>query len=78
MGHSYVNILDNVSGKCKHTFRGHADSVNYVGFMPFTNTIYTCSGDKTISLWDCRTSLCAQTFFGHSNAVNHAAFPSKV
>ncbi|KAL2916767.1 hypothetical protein HK105_203546 [Polyrhizophydium stewartii] len=59
------------------TFRGHADSVNHVGWQPFTNTLFTCSGDKTVSFWDARTGLCAQTFFGHTNTINHACFSLK-
>merc|ERR1712072_228846 len=31
-------------------------------------------GDKTLSLWDCRSGLCAQTFYGHKNACNSIAF----
>jgi WD40 repeat protein len=36
------------SGKCKQTFRGHVDAVNRVAFLPFTNTLASCSGDKTV------------------------------
>ena len=43
------------SGQCVVTLRGHADSVNAVRFLPFSNTLCTCSADKTISLWDART-----------------------
>ena len=50
------------------------DSVNSVVFQPFSNHMCTCSGDKTISMWDCRTGLCIQTFYGHTNACNHATF----
>lgn len=37
------------------TLRGHADSVNEVAFLPFLNTLVTCSADKSVSLWDTRT-----------------------
>ena len=40
----------------------------------YANTIATASGDKTLSLWDCRSGLCAQTFYGHKNACNSIAF----
>ena len=36
------------------TLRGHADSVNAVRFLPYSNTLSTCSSDKTISIWDAR------------------------
>ena len=32
------------------------------------------SGDKTVSMWDIRTSQCVQTFYGHNNAVNSCKF----
>jgi WD40 repeat protein len=41
--------------RCRYTLRGHADSVNSVEFLPFSNTILTSSADKTLSLWDGRT-----------------------
>lgn len=37
------------------TLRGHADSVNGVVFMPYSNTLVSCSADKTLALWDTRT-----------------------
>lgn len=38
------------------TLRGHADSVNDAAFLPFSNTLATCSADKSVSLWDIRTA----------------------
>ena len=58
--------------RCRQTFRGHVESVNYVAFQPFSNNVLTASGDKTVSLWDLRTGLCVQTFYGHGNACNQA------
>ena len=69
-----AKLWDVVTGKAKQAFRGHVDSVNSVCFQPFSNTIATGSGDKTVSLWDCRSGLCVQTFYGHQNAVNDTAF----
>ncbi|KAJ3195929.1 Talin-1 [Irineochytrium annulatum] len=68
-----AKLWDITTGKCRQTFRNHADSVNHVGFIPFTNTVFTGSGDKTLSLWDARTGLCTQTLFGHRNAINNVA-----
>ena len=64
--------------RCRNTLRGHADSVNSIMFLPFSNTLVTCSADKTISLWDARTGLCAQTLYGHVHSINHVAFNNKV
>lgn len=67
------------------TLRGHADSINAVQFLPYSNTVATCSADKTVSLWDARTvsvlplqqsiyyffkGLCLQTYYDHQNACN--------
>lgn len=64
--------------RCRQTFRGHVDSVNEATWQPYTNVLCTASSDKTVSLWDARTSLCLQTFYGHANSCNHAAFNPKV
>ena len=52
---TFVSMCTHASGQCVVTLRGHADSVNAVRFLPFSNTLCTCSADKTISLWDART-----------------------
>lgn len=41
--------------RCRFTLRGHADSVNTIEFLPFSNTLLSSSADKTVSLWDART-----------------------
>ncbi|EFJ12058.1 hypothetical protein SELMODRAFT_425818 [Selaginella moellendorffii] len=40
---------------------------------------YSCmaSSDKTVSLWDARSSFCVQTSYGHQSSCNHAAFDPK-
>lgn len=42
-------------GVCVSTLRGHADSVNALSFMTYSNTLLTTSADKTVSMWDLRT-----------------------
>ena len=66
------------SERCRNTLRGHTDSVNSIEFLPFSNTLCTCSADKTISLWDARTGLCAQTLYEHQHAINHVSFNLQV
>ncbi|XP_064371420.1 sperm-associated antigen 16 protein isoform X2 [Dromaius novaehollandiae] len=65
------------SGRCRHTLRGHKDSVNSTEFLPFSNTVLTSSADKTLSLWDTRMGLCAHTLHGHLHSCNHATFNMK-
>ena len=55
LNETFVSMCIHASGQCVVTLRGHADSVNAVRFLPFSNTLCTCSADKTISLWDART-----------------------
>ena len=50
-----AKVWDLNSLRCRYTLRGHADSVNSIEFLPFSNTLLTCSADKTLSLWDART-----------------------
>jgi len=32
--------------------------------------VLSASGDKTISVWDMRTTHCAQTYIGHKSSIN--------
>ena len=43
------------SKRCVLTLRGHADSVNSVQFLPYSSVLCSCSADRTVSLWDCRS-----------------------
>jgi len=52
-----AKLWDLTVGRCRQTFRGHVDSINSIVFQPFANVIATASGDKTLSLWDCRSGL---------------------
>ena len=72
-----AKLFDLPVSKVRHTFRGHADSVNHVMFQPYSNILGTCSADKTVSMWDIRSGLCIQTFYGHHNSVNHVSFNLK-
>ena len=49
-----AKVWDLNSLRCRYTLRGHTDSVNSIEFLPFSNTLLTCSADKTLSLWDAR------------------------
>lgn len=48
-------LWDLNSLRCRFTMRGHADSVNSIEFLPYSNTLLSSSADKTLSLWDART-----------------------
>ena len=66
-----AKLIDMHVGRCRHTLRGHLDSVNKAVFCRNNpSNILTCSADKSVSLWDCRTAHCAWTLFEHSSAVS--------
>jgi WD40 repeat protein len=43
-----AKVWDLNSLRCRYTLRGHTDSVNSIEFLPYSNTLLTCSADKTI------------------------------
>ena len=51
-----VKMWDLNMTKSRFTFRGHVDSVNSIQFLPYTQTFASGSGDKTVAMWDIRTS----------------------
>lgn len=69
-----AKLIDLSVGRCRHTLRGHLDSVNKSIFSKKNpDLVYTCSADKSVSLWDCRTAHCSWTLFEHSAAVSDVA-----
>ena len=70
-----AKLIDLACSKTRHTFRGHVDSVNSAIFTSLGGTshqqlIITGSADKSVSLWDPRTTNCIHTFFQHTNSVS--------
>ena len=55
LAYSPTIYIADFSGVCAVTLRGHADSVNRVKFIPYSDSLASCSADKTVSLWDIRT-----------------------
>jgi len=73
-----VNVVG-CSLRCRHTMRGHTESVNAVQFLPCSNILITCSADKTVSMWDARTVSTftvsvIQAQFGQWHQVGHPAW----
>lgn len=71
-----VKIWDLGSSRCRTTFRAHADSVNSVQFLPFSNTLISGSADKTVILWDARAVSFDLTIFrAHENFILYSSIP---
>ena len=67
-----AKLIDLNRGKCRHTLRGHVDSINRAVFRD-QNSVLTASADKSVSLWDIRTSNCTSTSFAHRSVVSDVA-----
>ena len=76
MDHS-AKLLDLEVGKTRHAFRAHVDAINSVKFFD-ENSVVTGSADKSVSVWDMRSSHhCSHTLFWHrKSAVNALAVNS--
>jgi Prp8 binding protein len=66
-------VLWNVFGDCKNTavLNGHKNAVLEANWSPNGHSIYSCSADKTVALWDVETATRTRNFLGHT-AVVHA------
>ena len=57
--------MTNILSK-KHTLEGHTNTVNNI-ILYHHNKLISCSGDKTIKIWDLNTGKCLKTLKGHTN-----------
>ena len=69
--HDYLFTLFH---KNQRMFHGHTDAVNCVAFSPDGERIVSGSNDRTLRMWDARTSQEILTFTGHSGSVLCAVF----
>jgi WD40 repeat protein len=51
------------------TLQGHSNRVFCVAFSPDSQILASCSGDRTIKLWNPITGQCLNTFYGHNSWV---------
>lgn len=69
-----VPHIEYSSASLIQTLAGHSGWVRAVAFSPDGKQIASGSTDRTIKLWDVRTSDLQKTLGGHSNAVRAVAF----
>lgn len=55
---------------CQDALLGHQGSTTGVAVEADGNTMYTCSTDKSLKVWDLRKNRCMDTLFGHVSAVS--------
>lgn len=62
----------NVYGECENisVMSGHTGSIQEVHFSPDGGSLYTCSTDKNLSIWDVQTSQRIRKLKGHTGFVN--------
>lgn len=66
-------LMDAQTYKTTAQFRGHDDFVFKVAFSPDSRRLASCSGDRTIRLWQIDNGAC-QVLRGHSDEVQALAF----
>ncbi|KAJ6259902.1 Beta-TrCP [Drechslerella dactyloides] len=66
---SRIVIWDAETVKPLRVFKHHRDAVNGLVFRRGTNTLYSCSSDRTIKLWSLDEMTYVETLFGHQDSV---------
>ncbi len=51
------------------TFKGHKDSVTGLAFRKKTHTLYSCSADRSLKIWNLDEMAYVETLFGHQDRV---------
>lgn len=63
--------LDCSRGDTIISYKAHKSAIYDISWIGTSNAALTCSGDKTVKLWDLEYSKCF-TFEGHSQTVKTA------
>ncbi|TKW32847.1 hypothetical protein SEVIR_2G193900v4 [Setaria viridis] len=71
-GDACAYCWDVETGKCKITFKGHADYLHSVAIREANRQVVTGSEDGTARIWDCRSGKCTQVV----RPVKNKAFQS--
>jgi centriolar protein POC1 len=71
-----VALWDVITGSKIVDFHDHAGMVSCVKFHPDGSCLASCSTDKKIKIFDCRSQKLLQHYDAHNEAVNSVAFHS--
>lgn len=63
-----MTVFDGVEFKESHTLHGHKGTVFDVKFLD-SETLFSCSDDRTVMKWNLKDNTCAATFIGHDARV---------
>jgi WD40 repeat protein len=74
---SEILIVDSKSGKTKRGITGHADAVTDVSFVGNSNSVISCSWDRTTRLWN-RRNIAESLILKHSSEVKALAISLKL
>ncbi|KAN0014582.1 hypothetical protein ACTFIU_000900 [Dictyostelium citrinum] len=56
-----IKIYDRSNNTILNVLSGHKDAINETKFIENTNTLLSCSSDKTVKIWDAKTGQCSLT-----------------
>jgi WD40 repeat protein len=73
-GHPYNTLTPPAGLTLLHTLEGHTNVVSEVGWSPAEKYLASCSGDRTVRIWDATTGALLRTLEGHTNRVRSVAW----
>jgi len=71
-GHIRIyNWVDSIQKECTHVLKGHKSHINSLILSEDKTALISCSGDKTIKIWNLSNYTCIKTLEGHSRYVRN-------
>jgi len=63
------NWVDSIQKECTHVLKGHKSEIYGFVLSEDKTTLFSCSYDKTIKIWNLSDYTCIKTLEGHSDRV---------
>jgi len=71
-GHIRIyNWVDSIQKECIHVLKGHKSHIYGLILSEDNTTLISCSGDKTIKIWNLSNYTCIKSLEGHSDWVRN-------
>ncbi|OHS96776.1 U3 small nucleolar RNA-interacting protein 2 [Tritrichomonas foetus] len=66
----HITVWDAENGIVLLELNKHSGAISGLAYQPRTYTLFSCSYDNTIRVWDCEAGNCLATLFGHTLEAN--------